>query len=103
MTGRQACLRATAQSRDQYRERILVLPRWFALLHWAVTTVVVVLDLRRVSISSELESCFAQHVHLMLWSQPRILVPLDFLKCASVLPWLQLDSKTKFYPYFLSS
>ena len=35
MTGRLACHRVFAPSRrDQDRERILVLPRLFALLHW---------------------------------------------------------------------
>ena len=44
----------------------------------AVTTVVWFLDLRRVSISSELKSFFCSACALMLWSQSRILVPLDF-------------------------
>ena len=45
----------------------------------AVTTVVGFLDLRRVSISSELKP-FCSACALMLQSQPRILVPLEFLK-----------------------
>ena len=53
----QACHRLFAPSRrDQDRERIPVLPRLFAPLRWALPTVVAFLDLRRVSISSELES-----------------------------------------------
>ena len=48
-----------AGRRDQDRERILVL-RTFPV---AVTTVVGFLDLRRVSISSEFKTFFAQHVH----------------------------------------
>ena len=52
----QACYRGFALSqRDHDRERILVLPRLFAL-PLAVTTVVGILDLRRVSISAELKS-----------------------------------------------
>ena len=53
----QAFLRVIALSRiDLSRGRFLVLLRLFALHHWPLTTVVAFLDLRRVSISSELES-----------------------------------------------
>ena len=61
----QACRRVFAPSqRDQDRERILVPPRSFVCTSpLAVTTVVGILDLRRVSSSSELKSFFVQHAH----------------------------------------
>ena len=60
----QACFRVIAQSRrGQDRECILVLPRFVCTSPFAVTTTVGVLDLRRVSISSEVKYLVAQHVH----------------------------------------
>ena len=54
MTGRQECLRATAQSRrGEDRAYILVLPCSSALLHWPLPPLWV-LDLRRASRSSDL-------------------------------------------------
>ena len=65
-----ACHRVFAASRrDQDRERTIVLPRLLALLPLAVATGVGFLDLRRVSISSELKS-FYSACALMLQSQP---------------------------------
>ena len=54
----QARHRVFAPSRkDQDRERFLVLPRLFALLHWPLPPLFAFVDLRRVSISSKLTSC----------------------------------------------
>ena len=86
MTGRQACHRVFALSRkDQDRERVLVLPP----SPLAVTTVVGILDLRKVSISPEPKSFFCSACALMVWNQPRILFLLEILKWAPALPWLQ--------------
>ena len=79
MTGRQACHRVIALSRrDQDRERILVLPRLYTS-PLVVTTVVVILDLRKVSVSSELKSYASEsttnYLSFLKWEP----APLSFL------------------------
>ena len=76
----QACHRVFAPSRrGQDRERRLVLPRLFALLRWPLP------PLWGSWISAESpfrlsSNPFCSACALMLQSQPRILVPLEFLK-----------------------
>ena len=64
----------------------LCFPRLFALPHWPLPPMWGFLDLRTASISSELGS-------FLLSSRPRIVVPLESLKWAPALPWLQQESK----------
>ena len=87
----QACHRVfAAPSRsDQDRERILVLPHLFALLHWPLPPLISAVS--QVILSS---TPFCSACALMLWSRPRIHVSLEIVKWALALSWLQLDCQT---------
>ena len=90
----QACHRVFPPSRrDQDRERILVLPRLFALSHWLLPP----LWCSWISAESPFRlssNPFCSACALMLQSQTRMLVPLEILKWAPALPWQQKESKT---------
>ena len=78
--------------RDPDRERILVLPRSFAPLHWPLP------PLWGSWISASIHFIWVQSLLLSTCidarSQPRILFPLVILKWVPALPWLQWESRT---------
>ena len=96
----QACHRVVAPSRrDQDRERVLVLLHLLALLHWPLPPLwgswIPAESPFRLSLNPICSACA-----LMLRSRPRILVPLEILKWAPAMSWLQSEGKTYPYPYF---
>ena len=88
----QACHRVFAPSRtDRDRERILVLPRLFALHRWPLPPLWGSWNSAEFPVHLSLKLCCSACA-LRLRSQPRILVPWEILKWAPALPWLQWKS-----------
>ena len=73
--------------RDKDRERILVLPRSSAILHWSLPPLWGWISAESPVLLSLNPFCSA--CASMLQSQPRILVPLECLKCAPALSMLR--------------
>ena len=100
MTGRQACLRATAQSRgDGDREHVLVHPRSFALLQWPVPPLWCSWIFGEFPVRLSLNP-FCSACALTLRSRLPILALLAFSKRVLALPKLRQESRAHLSPPF---